>query len=918
MKNPSHPGTGGKGGASEVGSGSTVGVKPCGRHHHELDLAENSGGNLAAELRASGISPDLWPRLRYRTVDRQEAEQLTGYRLAGWAVPYVDPDGNPYPSGAPSGDFWRLKPNPGKLKGKDGQKPPKYLTTKEAGNRPYFSPLVDWPRLLRGSKAIDLTEGEKCADSANAHGHPVIGLTGIWGWRDKRSGQSEPLPELTSLEWRGRPVRIVFDSDIARNLDVKDAAEALGIHIAWQKGEKDRRQPQAILLPYELNGEKNGIDDLIARHGIEAYMALLEIPQSLLEWIIPEGAKKAIPIGCLELEPKLTHHKAVMAWAVSKSDFAARTGFGVYKWGGKCWDLKPGKDSEVLGKPIHQWMDHQGWHTRGASVMASVLQELVHRLRRDDTGWDPSHLLAFSNGTLDTNTNEFSLGHCREDLLTFCLPFGYRPAATCPRWHSFLDETLRSNPQLIRLIRAAIRWSVMPKAQDQPFPYEVLFDVIGRKGTGKGTFSEVLIALVGGTSNGAAILKPEGITNPNARHGLIGKRIAYDPDCGGHVRDPGTFNSIVSNEPVEVKRLYHDVFSARLGVVVWRFFNDTPGASGGGVEGMGRRTVTLRFDVTPARRDPHLKPALKSEIEGIFAWAWSMTPADMGDALLNAGSIPTVLEASLDGALEQQPMLRFLLERFANGSEGIIGSAAYRQWIDWCKNEGHAETSNARFGRELKKIGGVVHSRVEAGNLYQIPPITRELLADHLGLAQGPPILNDSQELTDSTRQPDGLADGLNPLYDRDLTGLTGSEAKHVFNQDQAPDQKPEAPIDKVWGPDPSVASAASGSNEKIRQPTRQQPVSQAPNPSSAMSSPKADQGLKTAVPPVGIQTSHELVEQALAELRLAPSHPEARAAVWDHLGGAVARNRVAEILRELTEADRDGPLDLFDLEAQP
>jgi putative DNA primase/helicase len=268
---------------------------------------------------------------------------------------------------------------------------------------------------------------------------------------------------------------------------------------------------------------------------------------------------------CLSIEPAESHHKAVMAWVVMKDDFAVRTGIGVYHWADTHWLPLIGHDAEALGRPVHHWMDHQGWHKRSSSTMSAVLGELANRLRRDSAAWDPPHLLAFSNGTLNTDTNTFMPGHRREDLLTFCLPYDYKPLVACPRWLAFIEQTFEGDPQLIRLARAAIRWSVMPKDTTNPFPFEVLFDVIGRKGTGKGTFSEVLNALVGG-NHGAAILKPEGIANANTRHGLIGKRIAYDPDCGGHVRDPGTFNSIISNEPVEVKALYRDVFTARLGV----------------------------------------------------------------------------------------------------------------------------------------------------------------------------------------------------------------------------------------------------------------------------------------------------------------------------------------------------------------
>ncbi|WP_216901142.1 DUF3854 domain-containing protein [Synechococcus sp. CCY 9618] len=706
---------------------------------------------LVAELEQSSIGPEHQALLRYRRVNCDEACTLTGYRITGWAVPYLDPDGRPYQSPAPGGHFWRLKPDPGQLEPKDGDKPPKYLTTKGAGNRPYFSPLIDWSQQLRGDKAIDITEGEKSADSANAHGHPTIGLTGVWGWKDQRYGESQPIPELVTFDWKNRPIRIVFDSDMVQNRQVQVAAQELGLFVAGRKGPQDPEPPSFVLLPCELDGKKNGVDDLIARHGIGAYDALLRIAQPLVKWGKSKGSN--VVGGCLRTEPAETHHKAVMAWCVMKDNFAVRTGIGVYRWSRTHWLPLPGKDGDALGPHVHHWMDHQDWHKRGSSTMSAVLGELGHRLRCDGSAWDPPHLLAFANGTLDTITNTFTPNHRREDLLTFCLPYDYQLGAICPKWLAFLDQTFEGDPQLIRLARAAIRWSLMPKDTTRPFPFEVLFDVIGRKGTGKGTFSEVLNALVGG-NHGAAILKPEGIANANTRHGLIGKRIAYDPDCGGHVRDPGTFNSIISNEPVEVKALYRDVFSARLGVVCWRFFNDTPTASGGGVEGLGRRIITFRFDVKPARRDPGLKAALIAEAAGIFQWAWEMDPQGMGEALMGAGSIASIRAASLDGALERQPILRFLLEQFPGGRDGILGANLYKQWTAWCEAEGHAKSSNTTFAKDLKKLEGVTMSHTKSGNVYRIPPIDRRLLAEHLGLSSDTP-----QE--DATSPPENDVKGL-------------------------------------------------------------------------------------------------------------------------------------------------------------
>ena len=68
-------------------------------------------------------------------------------------------------------------------------------------------------------------------------------------------------------------------------------------------------------------------------------------------------------------------------------------------------------------------------------------------------------------------------------------------------------------------------------------------------------------------------------------------------------------------------------------MLYWRAFNDNPTASGGGVEGLGRRMVTFKFDKTAANPDPKLKNKLLAEIEGIFQWCWNMDDNKMFEVL---------------------------------------------------------------------------------------------------------------------------------------------------------------------------------------------------------------------------------------------------------------------------------------------
>ena len=133
-----------------------------------------------SELIESGLPKEIHHFLGYRYVTREEAYELVGYKLSGWVVPFCDPKGNPYLH--QEKPFYRLKPDPEQLKGDD---PPKYLTPKGAGCRPYFSPLATAEKFNTCKKLL-ITEGEKKSDALTHYGFPCIGLSGVDSWRDKR------------------------------------------------------------------------------------------------------------------------------------------------------------------------------------------------------------------------------------------------------------------------------------------------------------------------------------------------------------------------------------------------------------------------------------------------------------------------------------------------------------------------------------------------------------------------------------------------------------------------------------------------------------------------------------------------------------------------------------------------------------
>ncbi|NJR70234.1 MAG: DUF3854 domain-containing protein [Synechococcales cyanobacterium CRU_2_2] len=227
-----------------------------------------------AKLISSGLTPEQALLTGHRSVNAAEAKQLTGHELPGLLLTYTDPSGKPYQ--VMTGKwahkpFYRLRPDWAAARhaqkehyqDADGAAP-KYLSPKDCGNRPYFSPLCDWRRVMRKtSELVLLTEGELKGDAGCAYGFPAIAGAGVSAFVDRNSrgewmagsdgsawdiddgrgddDDGQPvarfLPELESFPWKNRPVGIVFDSDLTKNFQSENPW-SLYLHMCARGREK--------------------------------------------------------------------------------------------------------------------------------------------------------------------------------------------------------------------------------------------------------------------------------------------------------------------------------------------------------------------------------------------------------------------------------------------------------------------------------------------------------------------------------------------------------------------------------------------------------------------------------------------------------------------------------------------------------
>ena len=304
-----------------------------------------------------------------------------GFDAACYVIPYLEPR-----SRKPTG-FYRVRLHDGPKDSKG--KPLRYLQPRNASPRLYFAPGVRWGVVLDSAASeLWITEGEKKAACACKVGIPTIGIGGVWNWQVK----GKPIADLDGVVWRGRKVRVVFDSDVAHNQQVRSAMRALVREL------EDRGASVGVtFLPEDEKG-KVGLDDYIVRHGVEATKALGEevSEQNEVLWKVnDQWAFIREQCSILELGTGRLYNPQPWATALmSNRKFVYVDGEGkVKRIGlGKAWMEWPQRreyDSmtyapgmpQVVGAQWNRW---RGWGAEPVKGDVSMFLKLVEHLFKGD------------------------------------------------------------------------------------------------------------------------------------------------------------------------------------------------------------------------------------------------------------------------------------------------------------------------------------------------------------------------------------------------------------------------------------------------------------------------------------------------------------------------------------------------------
>jgi putative DNA primase/helicase len=558
-----------------------------------------------------------------------------------------------------------------------------------------------------------LTEGEKKALASTQAGFPCIGLVGVNGFKPKN--RAALLPTLESIAWKGRPVFIAFDSDVAIKPEVQVAESQLAALL------KSRGAVvKVVRLPDGEPGAdgkpvKVGLDDFLfgcQSKGLNTVGELRRLLDAAEDAAPPEAGTMKRTAAEIDAVPEATAFLTT-----SERDGVPRLRFWRGTWllwrEGAYREVPP---SEVRGELI-DYLD-RGYSRLRSTDVSNVLDGLRAKARLphnteppawiggNGPAWDSLDVVVCRNGMIHLP----ALVSGKPDFLRPATPRFFTTAALdcefgadAPRpdaWLTFLGELWPDDAESVSALQEWCGYCLTPDTRQQ----KILL-VIGPKRSGKGTIGRVLRALVGPANTAGPTLGS--LATPFGLWPLVGKSLAVVSDArlGGRTDSQVVVERLLSvsgEDALTIDRKNLAPIPGRLPSRIVNYSNELPrlGDASGALAG---RMILLRLERSfYGSEDTGLTDRLLTELPGILTWAvagWQR--------LRERGRFqqPTAADEMLADLNDLgSPVSAFLRECCNIGPEYEARRGdVYEAYKAWAKEHGKEHVEDATgFGRALR------------------------------------------------------------------------------------------------------------------------------------------------------------------------------------------------------------------------
>ena len=312
-----------------------------------------------------------------------------------------------------------------------------------------------------------------------------------------------------------------------------------------------------------------------------------------------------------------------------------------------------------------------------------------------------SHLINALNGTVDLKSGELRKPR-REDLLTKLAGAEYHPGAEAPTWEAFLERALPS-AELRGFVHRASGYSATGDTSEQ-----CILINHGAGANGKSTFQETLASALGdyATRTPTDMLMARrfnGVPNDVAR--LKGARfVAASETEEGRRLDEARIKDLTGQDTVSARYMRGEWFDFKPTHKLWLSTNHKPEIRGTD-NAIWRRIRLISWGVTipPAEQDRKLPEKLRTELNGVLAWAVAGCLHWQREGLR---APEEVRRATGEYRAEMDVLAAFLREECAAvEGESTAATVLYEAYREWCGETGERPEKQRKFGERLKERG---------------------------------------------------------------------------------------------------------------------------------------------------------------------------------------------------------------------
>lgn len=393
-----------------------------------------------------------------------------------------------------------------------------------------------------------------------------------------------------------------------------------------------------------------------------------------------------------------------------------------YRWDGRRYTIV--QEDDTIRGPLYKFLDGMSYIRYDAKGAASLAEFETTRSKINDIQdamnmtcpvyedapcWldgrtlpHPTDLISFGNGVLDVGGH--LAGSTRlipaSPILfnTTSVPYDFDPRATCPQWLTFLSEALEGDAESIALVQEWIGYCMIPDTS-----MEKMMMIVGRPGSGKSTFLDVMREVIGQDQCFATTFRD--MCGDFGLESLVNKLAiiladAHVPQKADSVSALERLKSITGRDHVPVGRKFLKTVNQKL---VGRFtiaVNELPELPDH-ARSLERRLLLLYFPQSfVGYEDTTLKDRLPLEAPGIAVWALRGLKRlrKNGAFTTPTKSIPVIEEFRRSMTPEAEFMADCCVE---HATRWVPKQQAYDAWSMWAKEMGLRPGIKSRFGQRL-------------------------------------------------------------------------------------------------------------------------------------------------------------------------------------------------------------------------